>query len=95
MVRNSSGRTSYSSDTSKTVNPGSVETVKRIADVLAFYSLPTLCPNTPDELLDVMLSDKKAEGSRINLILPKNIGECIIHPIPTSELGKWLEESVG
>ena len=43
-----------------------------------------------DELIDVMLNDKKREGDNITLVLPRELGKCALHDIPVSELRKTL-----
>ena len=43
-------------------------------------------PFTKDELLQVMLKDKKRKGRTIDLILPFSIGDCRIYPLDINEL---------
>ncbi len=54
------------------------------------YSLEGLCLDK-EMMLRAMLRDKKVEGDRIHLILPRRIGEVIDLPYPVSELGALLE----
>ena len=53
-------------------------TAETLQAMLNAYGLPTEAPFTTEQLLYGMLSDKKIEGSEINLILPQRIGECFI-----------------
>ena len=41
-------------------------------------------------MLEACLSDKKATGSAIRIIVPERIGPCRIQRIPTEELARWL-----
>lgn len=66
---------------------GLAEQVKKI---VADYGLPVEAPFTDEQLYDGLFSDKKIEGSTINLILPEKIGHCYIHPMATSELKNFL-----
>ena len=37
------------------------------------------------------LSDKKRSGSTVNLIVPVEIGRCVIRPTPVSELESFIQ----
>ena len=69
----------------------SKECTTKIENILMQYGLPTRTDFSTEELVCRMLSDKKRAGSRINLILPTEIGNCIIHPIPVEELKSFIE----
>lgn len=58
----------------------------RITEILKLYGLPTECGYTPPQLCEAALSDKKRSGGTINLVLPKKIGECVIHKTAVSDL---------
>ena len=66
-------------------------TATRIQWLLEKFGLPVFTHNTASEILEAVLSDKKRSGDRINLILPRSVGECIIAPTPVSELESILE----
>ncbi len=54
------------------------------------YGLPTEAAWPAEEMLAACLSDKKATGSEIRIVVPERIGSCRIERIPTEELGEWL-----
>ena len=62
-----------------------------ILDILNIFSLPTSCGYCSDELAHATLSDKKRNGGSLSLILPKCIGECIIHSIPVTETESFIK----
>lgn len=67
------------------------ETAQAILNLLKRFSLPDNTDFPADALCSSMLSDKKRSGGKISLILPEEIGSCIIHPIPVEELPAYLE----
>ena len=53
-----------------------------------------LLPNTEftaEQLFQHAILDKKRHGNRVNLILPRNIGDCVILPLPIDELKSFIE----
>ena len=58
----------------------------RIAADLKTCGLPTELPCPVEELLPAILKDKKAEGGRINFVLPVAIGKVIVKKIPARQL---------
>lgn len=70
-----------------------VDTLNKIVSALKNASLPTSSPFSSSEMYSCMLSDKKRRGDSINLILPKNIGDCVIKKLSLNEL-KALTESI-
>lgn len=67
------------------------QTRNRICSVLERFMLPIDTQQTADPLFDCALSDKKRSGSSVNLIVPIEIGNCIIRPTPVSELYAIIE----
>ena len=65
--------------------------------MLKAYRLPTECPFGAKQLATLAMSDKKRAGNTITLVLPKTLGESVLHPIQANELeaffAKGLEES--
>ena len=59
--------------------------------VLERFGLPLATQYTSDILLNAALSDKKRSGSTVNLIIPRAIGDCIIHPMPVSEIQSFIQ----
>lgn len=67
---------------------------EEIASLLHAYRLPTVSPYAADALQNSMLADKKRAGSTLRFILPRSIGDCVIHEIPVSELPTLLPHAV-
>ena len=66
-------------------------TYDQIHSLISKFTLPTTSNYTAEEIFSVSLSDKKRAGKTVNLIVPKDIGECIIFPTPISELQSYIE----
>jgi len=66
-------------------------TVQRIYDVLDKFTLPTTTSYTAQELYDCALSDKKRSGGSVNLIVPIEIGKCVIKLTDISQLKSFIE----
>ena len=58
----------------------------RIAADLKACGLPTELPCPVEELLPAILKDKKAEGGRINFVLPVKIGKVVVKKLQNLEL---------
>lgn len=63
----------------------------QILAALQRFALPTESPVTVDTILLHALSDKKRHGNKINLILPRTIGNCDIIPTAVEELKSYIE----
>lgn len=64
---------------------------KRIIDLLTQFGLPAKTDFSAQELYECALTDKKRSGSQVNLILPRQIGDCIIQPTKVEELKAFIE----
>ena len=69
----------------------SAEVFKKIAFVLDRFGLPKNTNYNADQLYAFALSDKKRAGNTVNLIVPSEIGNCQILPIPTADLKAFIE----
>ncbi len=69
----------------------SKDVCSKILDTLECFNLPTDTDTSPDALYHCALSDKKRSGSHVNLIIPKDIGHCIIQKTPISQLHPFIE----
>mgnify|MGYP004652795619 FL=1 len=69
---------------------------EEIEAILKKYRFDTKCPITSEELYDAALSDKKRSGDKINLILPKSIGNAVIYTVGIGRdtLLKMIEEAL-
>lgn len=73
------------------LNICSTETYSEILTILKKFALPTSTDCTAEMLYNCALSDKKRFGATVNLIVPKQIGDCIIRTTPVSELIHFIE----
>ena len=62
------------------------ETFIEILELFQHFGLPTTTNFEFNAIADAALLDKKRANNTINLILPKEIGNCIIHPYPVKDL---------
>ena len=67
------------------------ETAAAIETLITDFSLPTQTADSAEELYRIALSDKKRFGGTVNLIVPVEIGNCIIHTVTTQELKTFIE----
>ncbi len=67
-------------------------TARRILNTLCAYGLPIVNPYTTAELMTAAMRDKKRRGNRLTLVIPRSVGECILHEITTEELSAWISE---
>ena len=69
----------------------SPETRDELLALLTRYGLPTETDQTPESILRTALGDKKRQGGSITLVVPAEIGRCVLHKIPVEELPQWIE----
>lgn len=62
--------------------------------VLEKFNLPTTTFFSAKQLYTSALSDKKRAGSTVNLIIPREIGNCDIVPTPIDKLETFIEEGL-
>ena len=62
-----------------------------LVDALKKYKLPTCGDYAPDTILEIMRSDKKADGATINLIMPVKPGTVNIEKTGIEEVGRLLK----
>ena len=67
---------------------------KRIISSLRSFGLPTETYFGAAELAQAALADKKRSGSSITLVIPRAIGNCELHEIPTSELQEIIDKGL-
>ena len=65
---------------------------EKIANACRKFNLPTECDAPLAELVEICLSDKKQASGGIDLILPTEIGNCIIKRVANSELYEFLRK---
>jgi 3-dehydroquinate synthase len=69
-------------------------TQDRILATLSLFDLPTQTHYTPHQLYTSALSDKKRSGESVNLIVPQQIGQCSIMPIPVDQLESFIQAGI-
>ena len=67
------------------------DTAAAINAILAAFSLPTATTDSAAAIYAGALSDKKRFGGNVNLIVPTEIGSCMIHTVTTEELKTFIE----
>ena len=70
----------------------SAETRDAVIALLQRYGLPAECPYPADMLLGALSADKKIFGTRLNLVVPTDIGACRLLPVGVDELFGWLRD---
>lgn len=65
-------------------------TADRIIKLCEKYSLPTETEVTFADMAQAAMGDKKTAGSKINLVMLKQIGESFITPLPLDELEDYI-----
>jgi 3-dehydroquinate synthetase len=55
------------------------------------YRLPKFSDYPAEDVARAALTDKKADGCTISLIVPTMPGKCEIKKIPSSELSNWVK----
>lgn len=63
----------------------------RIQWLLQSFGLPIFTGSSAEELMAMALSDKKRSGSTVNLIVPAEIGNCVIRPTPVTEIESFIQ----
>lgn len=67
------------------------QTCDRITSCIESFGLPVNTDSSAQELYEFALSDKKRSGGTVNLIVPKEIGNCLIVPTDVSKLKSFIE----
>lgn len=62
--------------------------------MLTAYRLPTVCPFTAAQLAAIASADKKRAGAHITLVLPRTLGESVLHRIQADELEAFFEKAL-
>jgi 3-dehydroquinate synthase len=63
---------------------------QRLGTLLDQYALPVRCKYSADELAEAALSDKKRRGDSITLIVPQQLGHCVLHTVAASSLKEFF-----
>ena len=66
----------------------------KIEDMVTSFGLPHKTDLSESELLNAMISDKKRSLEEITLVLPEDIGSCVLKKIPVKDLGSVMENAL-
>ncbi len=67
------------------------ETGEKCQRLLTRFQLPIYTDFSAHDLCKMVLSDKKRSGGTVNLIIPQEIGECMIRPTPINEIESFIQ----
>lgn len=66
----------------------------RLCAALEACGLPTVCPFGREDLLGAALRDKKRQGGKITLVVPREVGSAQLLPVPVEELADWIDDGL-
>lgn len=66
------------------------EVPQAISRALQSFALPSQTDFSAQEIAHAALADKKRNGSHISLVLPYELGHCVISSTPIHELAQWV-----
>ncbi len=69
----------------------SSQTSSLCQQLLKRFDLPIDTTFSAEALCTMALSDKKRSGGTIHLILPRSIGDCVIYPLPVTQLQSFIQ----
>ena len=64
---------------------------RALDDILIRFGLPVACPYGADALASAMTADKKRHGDAITLVVPRDVGECVLYELAADELGDFIK----
>lgn len=67
---------------------------REIIEVIRRFHLPDQFEASFEDLYQVMLSDKKRNGNRISLIIPEEIGRCVIRKCTMDEMKTFFSQGL-
>ena len=67
------------------------ETACAVCNILVQFGLPIQTSYSAQELYEASLSDKKRSGSTVKLIVPEQIGCCVIRPTSVDDLSGFIK----
>ena len=73
---------------------GLCDVAGQLAALLVKYGFDITCPYAANEIYDALLSDKKRRGGNISVVLPREVGDCILYDMPVEELKELLQRVI-
>lgn len=66
----------------------------RILSLLETFGFDLACPFTVEQMLSVMLSDKKRAGATVTLVMPFAIGRCELVKVKAEDLADYIKKGM-
>ena len=73
---------------------GLCDVADELSALLVEYGFDISCNYTASEVYEALLTDKKRRGGDITVVLPKAVGQCILHTMPVEELETLLSQVI-
>lgn len=73
---------------------GFCDVADELSALLVEYGFDISCNYTASEVYEALLTDKKRRGGDITVVLPKAVGQCILHTMPVEELETLLSQVI-
>ena len=65
-----------------------------LSALLVEYGFDITCGYSACEIYDALLSDKKRRGGNISVVLPRAVGDCVLHTLPVEQLKELLQKVI-
>ena len=62
--------------------------------LLVEYGFDITCGYSACEIYDALLTDKKRRGGNISVVLPRAVGDCVLHTLPVEQLKDLLQKVI-
>ncbi len=68
-------------------------TYDKLISLLNSHNIEWRCPYNVRALLVRLVEDKKVTGDSINIVVPKEVGHCVVNKVKLEELKDWFDDS--
>ena len=73
---------------------GLCDVADELSALLVEYGFDITCGYSACEIYDALLSDKKRRGGNISVVLPRAVGDCVLHTLPVEQLKDLLQKVI-
>lgn len=73
---------------------GYCDITEELTALLQRYGFDLACNYTADDMYASILSDKKRRGGNISIVLPREVGQCVLHTVTVEELKELLNKVI-
>lgn len=73
---------------------GLCDVADELSALLVEYGFDITCGYSACDIYDALLSDKKRRGGNISVVLPRAVGDCVLHTLPVEELKDLLQKVI-